>query len=258
MQRLTPITKFESLVRRLVEGSFDRLLTQTPYIEILEMLCNEMTASLEDSLVANNYVIHISEDQERSIYEARPNIILELTEYLKTFAAEEGYILAGDLRIETSTSEDADTPITVSAVHTIIDSEPTAHRPVKEKNSVIQSIRRQDAYLIVNGKRHFSLVSPVTSIGRHLDNDVVLEDSKISRRHAQIRWKQNRFILVDLGSKAGTFVNEVPISESVLQSGDIIKFGSVVAIFGIERDDISPDHPLQNGDKSITIAFKDR
>jgi pSer/pThr/pTyr-binding forkhead associated (FHA) protein len=66
----------------------------------------------------------------------------------------------------------------------------------------------------------------VTTIGRALDNDVVLTDAEVSRHHARIEYRNGAFEVVDLGSTNGTSVNGLPISRAQLQDGDVVSFGT--------------------------------
>ena len=70
------------------------------------------------------------------------------------------------------------------------------------------------------------------TIGRGLNNTIVLEDPRISRQHAQVRWKSRRFLISDLGSTNGTYVNGAPVSaEQVLRAGDIVSLGGLEMVF---------------------------
>jgi hypothetical protein len=64
------------------------------------------------------------------------------------------------------------------------------------------------------------------SIGRDRGCDLVLRDPEISRRHAQLRFRDGRWILRDLDSTNGTFVNGVRVGRCQLQPGDYVSFGS--------------------------------
>ncbi len=76
--------------------------------------------------------------------------------------------------------------------------------------------------------REYSLDKPAIAIGSHPSNDVVLDDTTVSRRHATIARKSGSFELTDLGSTNGTFVNGRRIgSPTALKPGDEIKFGAV-------------------------------
>lgn len=68
----------------------------------------------------------------------------------------------------------------------------------------------------------------LTGIGRHPKNDLVLNQPEISGQHAQIRWDGSAFVVKDLGSRNGTFLNGVRIkAESTLPDGAIIRIGDV-------------------------------
>ena len=69
-------------------------------------------------------------------------------------------------------------------------------------------------------------------MGRHLDNDIVIDVKTVSRRHAIIRWQQGVFVVHDLGSKAGTRKNGKPIRASILSPGDVIEIGGASFIYG--------------------------
>lgn len=73
----------------------------------------------------------------------------------------------------------------------------------------------------------YQLKSGLNTVGRLLNNDIVLSDSSISRNHADIEVKPNETIVKDLNSKNHTFVNGIQIRESRLQEGDVISFGNV-------------------------------
>lgn len=66
-------------------------------------------------------------------------------------------------------------------------------------------------------------------IGRGTECDVVIQDLKASRRHCQLTRKQDGFLLEDLGSKNGTYVNGERITEPmVLTSTNTFKIGDTV------------------------------
>ena len=69
------------------------------------------------------------------------------------------------------------------------------------------------------------------TIGRREDNDVVIEDPGISGHHAKIDSLGERFVLIDLQSKNGSFVNEQLINSYWLKHGDVINIGDHSLIF---------------------------
>ena len=88
------------------------------------------------------------------------------------------------------------------------------------------------AFLIVDGKRHFRLDRPLITIGRKLDNHLVLPDPHVSRRHAEIRLQGGRYMLRDLDSTAGTRVNGQLAMEHLLQPGDVVTISGISLIYG--------------------------
>lgn len=65
----------------------------------------------------------------------------------------------------------------------------------------------------------------VMSIGRSRDNDIVIENLSVSRNHARIRRQGNRYILTDLNSANGTYVNSVRVSKTEVVNNDIVTIG---------------------------------
>lgn len=80
------------------------------------------------------------------------------------------------------------------------------------------------------GKVFANLTTPVT-IGREDDNDIQLNDERVSRFHAKIQEDKGQFILTDLDSTNGTRVNGHPVQIKILYPGDLIIVGRSVLLF---------------------------
>ena len=65
-----------------------------------------------------------------------------------------------------------------------------------------------------------------TSIGRSASNDIVLKETKVSRQHAAINLRDGQYIIVDLKSSNGIFINGNKVEEAILQDGDEVAVGS--------------------------------
>ena len=71
-------------------------------------------------------------------------------------------------------------------------------------------------------------------IGRLDQSDILIDDSSVSREHAIIERKDGRFILEDLKSTNGTFINGEFVDVRVLNHGDKIRIGNTVLQFIVE------------------------
>lgn len=65
----------------------------------------------------------------------------------------------------------------------------------------------------------------VMSVGRARDNDIVIENLSVSRNHSRIRLQDGKYILTDLNSANGTFVNGIKVSKTEIVDDDIITIG---------------------------------
>jgi hypothetical protein len=108
-----------------------------------------------------------------------------------------------------------------------------------------QNLRPQNAFLIINENENFPLDKTVISIGRRKNNQLVLENPHISRVHAQIRVSQNHFVLFDLDTTGGTYVNGQRITRHILRPGDVISLAGVPIIYG-EETPLHEDTPIEN------------
>jgi hypothetical protein len=106
------------------------------------------------------------------------------------------------------------------------------------QNTPVQDAPAEDAstfktaFLIVGGTKVFTLDQAVINIGRRLDNQVIIDDPRVSRYHAQIRYVRGKFVIFDLNSTGGTYVNGQRSSQSVLYPGDVISLAGLPIIFG--------------------------
>ncbi|HZR13294.1 MAG TPA: FHA domain-containing protein [Acidimicrobiia bacterium] len=70
-----------------------------------------------------------------------------------------------------------------------------------------------------------------TTAGRHPDSDIFLDDITVSRRHAVFERREGGYVLRDVGSLNGTYVNRERVEERPLRSGDELQIGRYVLTF---------------------------
>lgn len=104
--------------------------------------------------------------------------------------------------------------------------------------------------------RPIALTQELTLIGRELDNDIVLDDDRVSRRHAELRWDHGRVELTDYGSLNGTLINQQAArGRLLLRDGDLIEFGKHRYRFEMQAGESSAAVPA---DKSAQASVETR
>lgn len=78
----------------------------------------------------------------------------------------------------------------------------------------------------------------VTVIGREVAAAVCVSHASVSRRHAQIEKEGEQFVMTDLDSLNGTFINDVPVKRRALQHGDRVRVGDSQFLFLIHDDEV--------------------
>ncbi|MCL4868621.1 MAG: FHA domain-containing protein [Anaerolineae bacterium] len=230
-----PFSRFETVAQRLVEGSFHWLFSgRIQLYDIALHLARALEDSQRDQVAANQYQVHLNPSDHETLLRESPDILNELTDYLTQLAQQTGVTLAGPAEI-TLIADERMRPqhVRVQAQYMQpFQDETTRVRRKELMQETLVAIQQLEAFLIVDGKRHIPLSQPVITIGRRTDNDIVLSLPDVSRQHAQIRWRFSRFVIYDLGSRAGTKLNGQRIQESVLQPGDVLTLSTATLIYG--------------------------
>lgn len=122
----------------------------------------------------------------------------------------------------------ADTTVTLRPVDVLGD-------PGDEELSLSLPDRAETGLLVVkhgpNAGTRFVLDTPVTSVGRHPDSGIFLDDVTVSRRHAEFLREDDGYVVADVGSLNGTYVNHERIDRARLASGDEVQVGKFKLVF---------------------------
>lgn len=101
---------------------------------------------------------------------------------------------------------------------------------VLENAAYLKLINRSDT-LSFKIKEYYTIDDGII-LGRHRNNDIVVKDPFISKKHFQIVKDENEYFLEDMGSANGTFLNKARISDiAKLENGDIIRVGQIQFLF---------------------------
>ena len=120
-----------------------------------------------------------------------------------------------------------------------VDSDVTA-----EEQEAIAALPSGSALLIVrrgpNSGARFLLDTDVTTVGRHPDADIFLDDVTVSRRHAEFLRRRTAFEVKDLSSLNGTYFDGVRIDTALLSDGAEVQIGKYRLTFYASRRDLAP------------------
>jgi FHA domain-containing protein len=250
---MSVLRSLEEKIAGLVEGAFGRAFrSQVRPVELARKLAREMdehrTVSVSRTYVPNEYAIWLSpEDRER--YEGvEHEVIDELSAYLLEHARRERLAMVSRPVIEFRTDErlhlgefgiqarlvrpEGEVAKQADHGHTMVYS--TSDR-AQESLTEARADRAGRAILQAEGRR--LVIGPGGAVvGRSRECDVVLGDSNVSRRHAEIRpGAGGQWTVADLGSTNGVQVNGRKISGATpLKAGDRVVFGTVDAVFEVE------------------------
>ena len=259
------IRKFEATMQGVVEGSFGRVFrTRLQPVE----LSRKLERAMEDNLTITSkgrvaptvYDIYLSAKDYAQFAQHEAAYAQQLAESLIQVARsrrytlsvrptirfhEDAHMVTGQARVETQTADPGnpgvagDTPGSQSAMDETREMSPGELRELQQAVDQAASLPSASnmppawltLYRPVRGQP-LRLDHAVIHLGRNLANDIVVNDRRVSRYHAEIRFERGQFVLYDLGSTNGVRVNGVPIQRPVpLRNNDIITMGSHEFIF---------------------------
>lgn len=240
------LARFETFMEGLMEGSLVRLLrSQLQPVEIAKKLARAMedgrTIGAGKIFVPNRYQVLLNRGDFSHFEPFQASLERELAAYLTELADRRGFTLVGKPRVTLQPREDVPRNhlriqaqlVDAEEITAGVSAEPSGRGLTEEiRREEIQAAlaAKENLVLAVEG-REIALDKPLLTLGRSLDNDVVLDDRRVSRHHAHIKRRYGKYCLYDLGSVNGTFVNGQRIDECVLRQGDLISLGGIELVF---------------------------
>jgi hypothetical protein len=239
------LEKFERFFENVMEGSVGRIF-RSPIqpAEIGRRLERAMESrqvvSVDGIIVPNDYQVHMHPLDMVIFADFVPILCHQMEDWLVELAALRDYGFIDRVRVQIF----GDETINRRAIH--VDSSIT-ELPNFDKAKQ-DELQRTEVYRVVkntgdvppkllrfaNGENAGETViirRPVISIGRALDNDVIIDSAEVSRHHARIEVRDGQYEIIDLGSTNGTAVNGRPANQTRLSHGDRITFGTVAMDF---------------------------
>ncbi len=213
--------QFEKKLEGLVEGTFAKMFKSgLQPVEIGRKLTREMDLKRQVApngvIVPNVYVITLSPDDAQRFNSFQSALIRDLVETVRNHARQERYIFVGTVRIDM----DVDEELAMSRFY--IDSEVLANKDGLPGASLVGP----------DGTRYIVGNAPLV-LGRLPECDIVISDTKASRRHAEFHRAGNDVVVLDLGSTNGTRVNGALVTRQRLNDGDEVTIGSTSFYFQV-------------------------
>jgi len=231
------LDQLERRIENLVEGSLASLLgTRLTASAVASKLCQAMVDVIKAdadgrSFAPDQYVLTLHPADAQALLDDNPQVHSLLGAGLTEAARSSGLLLSHDPSITVAADPTlARWEVRVVAWHSGNPLEFT--HPMGQATNAEAVALPLGAFLIVNGEGHYPLERPVINIGRRLDNQLIIDDPHISRTHAQIRVRDGRFVVFDLGSTSGTKVNGRRIKQHALHAGDVIALANTRLVYG--------------------------
>lgn len=230
---------FERFFERLMEGSVGRIF-RSPIqpAEIGRRLQKAMEANklstVDGLVVPNDYIVYLNPGDMVQFADFATRLCQQMEDWLIDLADERNYGFIDQVRVQMLGSEEVQ-PRRISIEANIIElpnfdraehekaQRTEVYRVVEQTGNVPPKLLR-----VVEGpspEQVFVIRKPSTSIGRSVDNDVVIEMPEISRHHARIDYANGVFRIADLNSTNGTAVNGTKAKVQNIGDGDRITMG---------------------------------
>jgi len=246
------LQRFEDRLGGMVEGAFARAFkSELQPVEVASAIQREMDdraaiVAQGRTLVPNDFVVEVAEDDFARLDVYADNLGIELATLAREYAKEQGYSFVGPVRMRFEGVRDLTTGTfrILSGVirgTTVEDGE--IRRPASDVPQPSGAFHGNPR-LLVSGpeagpdagtQRTYEISTPLIILGRGTDCDLRLVDPGVSRHHAEIRVEDGEVVLVDLGSTNGTFVNGQPVRRVTLTDGTRVTLGRTTLVFRKDR-----------------------
>jgi hypothetical protein len=241
----------EQRLEGLVEGFFTKVFRSgLQPVEVGRRMLREMaegkTVSVNRVYAPNEFRVLMGTDDHSRFSQMEAGLVREFSELVIEEAKHNRWNLMGlpritfqeiedmgkgEFRVEASLSADADVPGPRVSTRQAAEKQGADGRAVPTDTATRMGLASTGAELVVlddsgKAKEKISITRSPVVIGRLSTSDVVLADSNVSRRHAELKKDGDRWVIVDLGSTNGTVVNGKLAREHTLKDGDKIGFGT--------------------------------
>ena len=241
------LTRLEQRLRELIEGETGGDgISRKFHTQLMDQLIRAMRSGAqrvfndrhpdEVALTAPDQYTLVLPVMQAQLLLNHPMELDRLTHKLESSAAQSGIVFAAaPMLLVVADPLATEMKVLVASSQAGVGDTSTAEvEGISDGSRLAASGKMPKAFLIVNGLTTFPITQPVINLGRDPSNQVHLEDTRVSRMHAQLRLIQGRFVIFDLDSLGGTFVNGVAVSSHTLSPGDVILLAGMPLVYGQE------------------------
>jgi Protein of unknown function (DUF3662)/FHA domain len=253
----------EKRMEALVEGVFGRAFRRQIHpVEIAKGLTKQMDegrmVSISRTYAPNDFTVHLSKEDTESIRAYQAALKDELIQYASTHAENKNYHLMTPPRIRFETEDtlrfgefgvtakltggdgprEKGAPQDTSGQTRIFRTEESSGGEIDQGTATISAdearrhgLAREIVEIVLGNEKHQLEGRGPWSVGRSHENDIVINDPNVSRKHARISRADNGFVVEDLGSTNGTLLDGAPIDRERIEGGDELTFGQSTARF---------------------------
>jgi len=230
------IVDIEKKLEVFFETKLQSLFHKNPLISLTENLVEVFENGIRDvkgSMIAPNiFKINIREKALFNNHELEEwrefaqQLISELSE-------KNSYLFNGPIHVETFCDKTINKEFDIFAAFSVHATGKTINITA-EPTQISDEWKHHSAFIILWNEETYRLSKKVTNIGRSVENDLIVDNLKVSRVHAQIRKMKNSFLLIDNNSVGGTKVNGNVIKQHRLSNGDVVEIADIPLIFSYE------------------------
>ena len=247
------LQKIENTLKDFFEKDLRIVAHKNPLQRITDELISAMEKNLktvDDKVFAPNIFRVYIRDKKLIDNDDMKHWKKYAQDIIRDIARDNALQLAGPLHIQVFFNPKLEQDFEITVTNSSIPSGKTITL-FSEKNGAEQPEVIRNGYLITADENYHQIVKLITTIGRREDNDLVIDNLRVSRVHAQIRQIKEKHVLFDLDSTSGTKVNGVKIHQHTLNHGDVIEIADVPIIYGTDQDNFPVE---ENKDKTTVLS----
>ena len=237
MMKRQYIARLEAHLEQIIEGTFaglfgKKIRAQDVALRLARAMENGIEVPVDGdsrAIAPDQYAIFTHPSIQTYLLQQHPQLAQTLAGHMVDIAAHAGYILSKVPQvaiIPDQTLETGELRIVASRSPQRLESTMPMERvpPVPVRSP-------RNAPLVIDHHRMAHFTDDIVNIGRHYENTIILDDPQVSRFHVQLRLRFGTFMLFDVHSQSGTFVNGVRVEQHPLRSGDLVQLGQTKIMY---------------------------